>query len=483
MRLWLSIFAKAMGLLLIWTLGACDSDNFVQATPTMEVGQKRIEFGAVPVGGMAERSLVIQNRGRNTLNLDPAFEGPDAAAFSFGDFDASIPPGEQGLVTVRFAPDAVRRYDSILALEGNDPDHPRVEVKVGGEGYRQGILEVTPAELDFGLVAAGKVGIEQVVIHNAGNGDLIVSRIGFSDETSPDFQILNSTSTPAAIPADGTIMLNLAYRPGLGSTPPAPGLLIVEASDPVNPSDEVLLRAALNRAPLADAGPDQEVDPLSPVLLNGENSSDPDGDEPLSFDWSLVRRPEGSSAQLVAKDQAQVTFVPDLVGIYEAQLFVTDCTGLRSLLPDRVAVLALPAEQLLVELVWDSPLADLDLHMVAPGGQMGGALDCHYDNPNPDWGLPGVVEDDPKLLRDDLAGFGPETIGYAQPIDGNYQLVVDYYAAHTPSGNEATTVTLRVFVDGILAAEVVRRLESQGQRWVAVGVQWPEGTVYAIDNL
>ena len=43
---------------------------------------------------------------------------------------------------------------------------------------------------------------------------------------------------------------------------------------------------------------------------------------------------------------------------------MTDDTGLRSLLPDRVVITSVPAERLLLELVWDSPIADLDLHLI-----------------------------------------------------------------------------------------------------------------------
>ncbi len=80
-------------------------------------------------------------------------------------------------------------------------------------------------------------------------------------------------------------------------------------------------------------------------------------------------------------------------------------------------------------------------------------------------------------------GFGPETIGYNEPVGGTFQIFVDYFAAHTPSGQEPTTVSLRVFVDGVLAAEIVKRLDSQGQLWTVGTVKWPEGTVVEIDLL
>ena len=49
--------------------------------------------------------------------------------------------------------------------------------------------------------------------------------------------------------------------------------------------DEVKITIVENSQPVADAGPDQTVDEGSPVALNGNGSSDPDGDG-LAFDWT-----------------------------------------------------------------------------------------------------------------------------------------------------------------------------------------------------
>jgi uncharacterized protein YfaP (DUF2135 family) len=141
-----------------------------------------------------------------------------------------------------------------------------------------------------------------------------------------------------------------------------------------------------------------------------------------------------------------------------------------------------PAERVLVELVWDSPIADLDLHMLAPDGAFGGVLDCFYGNKYPDWGEPGNPLDDPVFKRDDLKGFGPEIVGYANPIEGTFTLLVDFFAAHTPSGREPTNATIRIFIDGLLEAELVKRLEAQGEQWNVATILWPEGTVTQLED-
>lgn len=482
--------ATAALVLLALGLSGCEEDTFIRSFPVMEVGVDQIEFGAVPVGRTATREVTIQNSGANVLNLSEpgVWENPDGA-FWVSEYNQAIEPGTQGVMEVTFGPPDIQRYQSILAIKGNDPENQVVEVRLGGDGYRQGAIEVEPLHIDFGTVNAGEVALEIVYIRNVGSGDLCVTHVDLTDSTKtsfPDYGVLNDFSVSNCNDNKGVVhegeekQIHVTYQPGPHSTPPGDGWLQVLAADPFQPETRVRLTAGVNRAPVADAGADQEADPLAPVTLDGSSSFDPDGHEPLGYEWTLVRRPEGSSAAILDPQIETPSFVPDLVGIYEAELWVTDSTGLKSLLPDRVVVTAIPAERLLVELVWDSPIADLDLHMLHPGGSLGGLLDCYYGNRNPDWGEAGP-DDDPSLKRDDLMGFGPETVGYAEPLDLTYTLKIDFFAAHTPSGREPTSATLRIFVDGLLRAEIVKKLSEQGQLWTAASVQWPEGAITELD--
>ena len=99
----------------------------------------------------------------------------------------------------------------------------------------------------------------------------------------------------------------------------------------------VVFPAAGNRPPVADAGPDKETPVGTPVSLDGTNSSDPDGDVPLRYAWTLVSAPQGSSAVLTGADTATPSLTPDVRGIYTIELVVTDSEGLQSA-PDEVLV-------------------------------------------------------------------------------------------------------------------------------------------------
>ncbi len=78
-----------------------------------------------------------------------------------------------------------------------------------------------------------------------------------------------------------------------------------------------------NRAPVANAGPDQAVTAGQTAILDGRESSDPDGDA-LQFRWSFVSRPDGSNAALDSTVLAVPRFVADRAGDYVLQLVVSD---------------------------------------------------------------------------------------------------------------------------------------------------------------
>jgi len=91
-----------------------------------------------------------------------------------------------------------------------------------------------------------------------------------------------------------------------------------------------------NHPPVANAGPDQTANVGNVVHLNGSGSSDMDGD-PLTYRWSLISVPGGSSAALSNATAVQPTFVVDLPGTYVAQLVVND--GKIDSSPDTVVVI------------------------------------------------------------------------------------------------------------------------------------------------
>jgi len=103
------------------------------------------------------------------------------------------------------------------------------------------------------------------------------------------------------------------------------------------PSTVTVTAAVANAAPVANAGTDQSVIAGSAVTLNGNGSSDANGDA-LTYAWTLSTKPAGSAASLSAASSSSPTFTADAPGTYVATLIVND--GKVNSAPSTVAITA-----------------------------------------------------------------------------------------------------------------------------------------------
>jgi hypothetical protein len=102
--------------------------------------------------------------------------------------------------------------------------------------------------------------------------------------------------------------------------------------------DEVEVQVSSeNGSPTADAGPDQSAVTGDTVQLNGSGSSDPDGDT-LSFAWTVLTRPTGSSAAIDDPTNPLPRILSDKPGEYTVELVVEDSRSSSS--PDVVRIIA-----------------------------------------------------------------------------------------------------------------------------------------------
>ena len=101
---------------------------------------------------------------------------------------------------------------------------------------------------------------------------------------------------------------------------------------------QIIVTAAENLPPTADAGPDQEVNVGTQVVLDGSRSSDPDDEAAsLEFQWSVGATP-GSIVVLSDPTTVSLRFTPTEPGKYVFGLSVSDGEATSSL--DLVTVVA-----------------------------------------------------------------------------------------------------------------------------------------------
>lgn len=79
----------------------------------------------------------------------------------------------------------------------------------------------------------------------------------------------------------------------------------------------------VNNKPIANSGSDQNKTTNSVVNLDGSGSSDPDGDQ-ISYDWTFVSIPNGSSVTLNDSTLPNPQFTPTIDGDYILSLVVSD---------------------------------------------------------------------------------------------------------------------------------------------------------------
>ncbi len=102
-------------------------------------------------------------------------------------------------------------------------------------------------------------------------------------------------------------------------------------------SEPETLALGVTTCPKADAGPEQAVLVGATVTLDGSQSEDLDGD-PLTYQWYLTRRPQGSNSELSDPTVETPSFVAGTAGTYVAQLTVSDRACKSE--PDTVAITA-----------------------------------------------------------------------------------------------------------------------------------------------
>ncbi|MBI5543975.1 MAG: choice-of-anchor D domain-containing protein [Deltaproteobacteria bacterium] len=477
-----SVAGSLLGALAVFALAACSDPATVRTEPKLELAPQSLDFGEVPVLNVVTRTLELKNVGRAPLTVESVQVQEAGVPFAVVSASQSVGAGEAGSAVVAFTPGKLAPYSATLAVTTDDLEQPVVLVPLTGQGSTVAKVEADPA-LDFGVVCEGAEAVKSLRLRSIGTAALIVEEIRLAEGTSPEFRFVSSTKTPVTVPPGGELSLTLRVSAATSSADRLLGAVLVTGTDPDHRTISIPLSAQVNRAPVAAIGEPANAAPGATVQLDGSGSSDLDGNLPLAYEWSLKSSPLGSRSQPTPLDQAATELTLDLPGQYRVALQVTDTQGCRSL-PFYQEVIATPAQQLVVELVWNSLDPDLDLHMVPSGSAFFGPEDCFYKDGHerPDWGVKGDASDDPVLGRDALTGYGPELIEYATPAPGRYEVMVHYFNDHH-SDRPSSLATVRVYEFGVVKAEVSRTVSAEGREWRVLSIDWPSGAITQINVL
>jgi len=159
------------------------------------------------------------------------------------------------------------------------------------------------------------------------NGDGLTYAWSIEARPSGSAAVLADAGQPVArfVPdVAGDYVVSLVVNDGaVDSAPDRIRLTVVGAGD--------------NRAPVANAGFDQNVSTGTAVTLDGSSSADPDGSL-ITYAWSLEGKPAGSAAAISDPSSPRPSFVADKGGTYTVSLVVSD--GVLASVADQIVVTA-----------------------------------------------------------------------------------------------------------------------------------------------
>jgi cytochrome c553 len=163
-----------------------------------------------------------------------------------------------------------------------------------------------------------------------------------SGSRDPDDNPLTYLWSLLSMPAGSNATLTNATQSAPSFTADVDGTYVVQlvvndGSVDSAPVTVKIIAASSNSTPIADAGTVQNVATGSVVDLDGSGSQDADND-PLTYLWTMVSRPAGSSAALSEATLVNPSFSADVDGTYVIELVVND--GKVDSLPATVSIVA-----------------------------------------------------------------------------------------------------------------------------------------------
>ena len=239
---WRSIFVIHITLLLALSISSGCTDRITKAEPAvMQVTPELYIFSQPVVGEYESLTITISNTGQSDLLIQQYILDDPTHEFSLEAADADvISPGAQTTCEVRYLPVDKIGDQALLTIYSNG-GNKSIELSSLSQSP---ILQVTPPSVDFGGVTRGPSEVEVTLI-NIGSGNLIISKISLTPQTSPDIR-LGPLNTPLTLNSAEPSSLTLTYTPEDFNSDT--GILIIE-SNADNADDGIISVPIMGRQP------------------------------------------------------------------------------------------------------------------------------------------------------------------------------------------------------------------------------------------
>lgn len=339
-----SFLADVAGVYTVQLIVSYNDRTSATATHTLNISPANAVPVADPGGevGTANRRIYRAVRGERIVldgsksdDADEAHKGKLSYSWRFlrsGQLntpDAAVPTGSQvreltdsRTAAPSFVPDAAGTYYVQLyvhdGISRSQPAYAQVEVSKRDTDPNQ-----KPAMLMYGGLTTWHVEVNETFwFTNLQKYDLDLATYFEFPTTYEWLQTPAGFQPPATITTnfmpthEGTYRLRITIEDDLGAK-----------SDPLELTINASLGGQANGIPIAEAeAPFATALIGEPARFDGSKSNDPDGDR-MTYEWSWVERPVGSTAAFQDNTAVTAEFTPDLAGAYIAELVVSDAVS------------------------------------------------------------------------------------------------------------------------------------------------------------
>lgn len=442
-------------------LAGCGGDGGLRkVSSTGFFDPPEIDFGVRTVGLNHELTAELTNTSPEDLRvLDVRFDPVEDvfAARLPGETlrGALLERGSRQTVTLFYAPQEPRRYDTAMYLELADFEI-ELPIKAGAEVIPPAAPRLDPETIVFPETEVGRDVHQVVTITNSGETDGTLKTI--KGDNAP-FYVQQPGGGAFPLPSEilrpgDTIDLEVHYRPTVAGMHEAGIELTFDSGETAVLS---VSGGSVDPGILTCGGPIEfgnvprgttVAERIECVASGGPYTLETAQLAPSSSElFRISSPPNGPDGS--GRITLEVQF--EAAGLADRHLGTVELVAAHGVIT-RVNLGAtvdppLPGTtDISVRLEWNTPWSDFDLHLVRSGGApFTENEDCYFAQKNPDWGELGYVGDDPFLDRDDVDGFGPEeisltSVGDADPV---YDLYVQY---HQYSRDTAPATTVEVVV-------------------------------------
>ncbi len=368
-----------------------------------------IDFGQVTLGLQKDIDCYISNTGTSDLTVSAQIteNTPQSEFWVVQESFLPIAPGDSKILTLRYTPTLVEGSDEgTLTITSNDPLNPTIEITLKGLAVNPNIMVVPPTSesspYDFGTHFLGSQTVAHFYISNTGTlGDLVISNVSFSADSSPAFHFEIDGSFPILVPAGGTADLMVVFRPTEAVT--VDGHLTIENNDIDSPTVDVYVLGTGQDCP--DGYWDADNDPNNGCEYGPCHPTDPPTEicDGIDNDCDGITDPEDAISNCEARNHADTKCINNQC-TYTCEQDFHECNG---------------------ECVYDGSIEHCGTscdpcptpEFAIPKCQQNqeGNFECGFDC------ISGYVEHDGECRQQDSAECcGPDCIECGEPPEGGY---------------------------------------------------------------